>query len=242
MTVPRCRAFTVKGKPCQSLGMLDGLCPSHSPKTAEKTRASSAVLNRVLAFRRLDAAWNGEPSPALLALRDAGRAAVIRELTNEAGKPLAVLPWWEPALAAMNDPTKREIVLHLPRQSGKSQFLAVLALTELLTRPGAFILLIAAGADQATAIFARKVRRPLERLLREKGIERRHVIITRRSVEFPDLGAKLEVVPTTETTTPGRSVSLLLLDECRDIPDSVISTVVPSRPPPARRKATSTKR
>jgi hypothetical protein len=91
------------------------------------------------------------------------RLDLVPKLTGEVGQPLVVLAWWASAFRALDDPAIRELLLWLPRQSGKSQWLATAAITELLLRPGSYTLYVAAGLDQAAAVYHRKLRRPLER-------------------------------------------------------------------------------
>jgi hypothetical protein len=159
------------------------------------------------------------------------RLEVLGRLTNEAGEPLVVLPWWRDAFDALEDPAIRELILWLPRQAGKSQCVAAMVLSSLLTRPGSYSVLIAAGEAQAQAIFHRKLRRPFERWLRAEKVDKRHMLITKRSIEVLETGAKVEVLATDSGTVPGRAIgegALLVFDEGRDIPDAVFSALVPS--------------
>jgi len=155
------------------------------------------------------------------------RLELVCKLTGEVGQPLVILPWWASAFAALDDPAIRELLLWLMRQAGKSQCLSAMADTELLLRPGSYTIYIAASGDQAGAVYHRKIRRPLERLLTTLGM-RDAVRLTRRGIEIPELGSALEVLATNEATAPGRSPSLLILDEARHIPDEVYSKLAPS--------------
>jgi hypothetical protein len=156
------------------------------------------------------------------------RAELEGLLTNERGAPLQRLSWWGQAERALDDDTVLQTVVFAPRQSGKSQFLAKEAIFRLFAKPGAYVLYLCAAESQSQAVFARKIRRPLEKLLREIGVGKRAAVITRKSVELLEYGSKLEVVATSEDTTPGRSVDLLILDEGRDIGDEIYSTLLPS--------------
>jgi hypothetical protein len=73
------------------------------------------------------------------------RLELADRLTGEYGQPLEIPLWWRDAFAALDDPAIREILLWRPRQSGKSQALAALAITELLLRPGAYVVMAAAS-------------------------------------------------------------------------------------------------
>lgn len=156
------------------------------------------------------------------------RLDVAQRLTGDFSQPLTVLQWWADALTALDDPRYKALVLNLPRQSGKTQALAVAAVSELLLRPGSFTLFISASEQQAGSIYQRKIRRPLERLIQEIGMDRRRVSLTKRGLELTDFASVLEVIPTSEISAPGRSPSLILLDECRDIPDPIFEVLAPS--------------
>ncbi len=156
------------------------------------------------------------------------RRELVGKLHGEYGQRLEILPWWEAGIEALDDPNVREMILWLPRQTGKSEFVMALAKSELLTIPGSYTLFIAASEQQAGAIYHRKLRRPLERQFKAVGAERRTIKFTKRGVELPTTGAALEIVATNEFTLPGRSPTLLILDEARDIPDAVYSATAPS--------------
>ena len=158
------------------------------------------------------------------------RLELARHLTGEYGQPLVIPAWWREAFAALDDPAIRELLLWRPRQSGKSQCLAALAITEVLLRPDAYVVMAAASETQAAAIYARKIKKPLERMLRLPAANspfRKHVRITKRGIELSN-GAALEVIATNSETSPGRSPTLLLLDEARDIRDDFYGAFVPS--------------
>jgi hypothetical protein len=158
------------------------------------------------------------------------RLEIVSQLTGEYGQPLQVLPWWRGAFAALDDPAIKELLICLSRQTGKSQCLAAIAVTELLTRPGAYVVMAAASERQAQAIYSRKIKKPLEHMFRGRrpnSKRRGRLIVTKRGVELSN-GAVLEVIATNEYTSPGRSPTLLLMDEARDIPDAFYASFVPS--------------
>jgi hypothetical protein len=157
------------------------------------------------------------------------RADILAVLRNEQGEPLLVFPWWSEAFAALDDATVRALILWSPRQQGKTTFLATDAILTLLTVPNSYSIYIAAAEPQSQAIFNRKIRRPLERLLRDLEVGLRSLILTKGSVEFPELGSKLEVPATSEGTSPGRTVNgRIYFDECRDIANEVFTVLAPS--------------
>jgi hypothetical protein len=160
-------------------------------------------------------------------MRALTRGDVFGGLTNERGRPLQVLGWWVDALRALDDPAMREILLWLVRQAGKSQFLAAVAASELMTVRDSYIVFVAASAEQAQAIFARKLRKPLERLAREMRMSGA-LNFTQRGIMVPELGSALEVIATNESTVPGRTVTKLIIDEARYISDDTYAVLAPS--------------
>ncbi len=158
------------------------------------------------------------------------RLELIQRLPGEQG-PLVLLDWWRRGLIALDDPRIREIMLLLARQTGKSQFAAACAASELMCRAGSFTLLVSASEGQQRMIFERKLRQPLERLLRARsarGIQKPPILFTASGAEVPSTGAVLEVIAPHMQTAPARSPTLLILDECRYIPDEVFSVLAPS--------------
>jgi hypothetical protein len=155
------------------------------------------------------------------------RRQVIDALPGERGQRLVVLPWWADALTALDNHAIREVILLLVRQAGKSQLLMAMAITELMLVPNSYIVLVAASEAQQHALYHRKLRRPLERVLDGLG-QRKAARFTQRGVEIPCWNAALEILAPTEDTTPGRTVTLLLIDEARYIPDAVYVALAPS--------------
>ncbi len=158
------------------------------------------------------------------------RLELAARLTGEYGQPLTIPPWWGEAFGALDNPAINELLIWRPRQSGKSQLVAAMAITELLLRPGAYVVLAAASEKQAAAIYTRKIKTPLERLFRVRGgsaRRRKQINTTKRGIELAN-GAALEVIATNEGTSPGRSPTLLIIDEARDIPDDFYAAFAPS--------------
>jgi len=158
------------------------------------------------------------------------RLELAARLTGEYGQPLEIPPWWREAFQALDNPAIKELLIGCPRQAGKTQCLAAMAITELLLRPGAYVVMAAASEKQAAATYARKIKKPLERMfqLRDPGSRwRKHITATKRGIELAN-GAALEVIATNEATSPGRSPTLLIIDEARDIPDEFYVAFVPS--------------
>jgi hypothetical protein len=155
------------------------------------------------------------------------RRDVWRHLTNEKGRRLVPLSWTFDALDALDDDGVRELLVWCERQVGKTTWIYAAGISELLTRPGSYTIIIGASEGQTEATFARKLRRPLERLARELGIESA-VRFTKGGVEVPDLGSAIEILATNAATGPARTVDKLFIDEARDVPDKVFEVLAPS--------------
>ena len=129
-------------------------------------------------------------------------------------------------LSALDDPNVPLVLAVTRRQLGKSTLVAASAISELFTQ-NSYVLYVCASQAQGNAVWSRKVRGPLEKLLAEIGMEG-SAQFTAQSVTIPAFNSAMVVVSPNEATAPGRTVSLLCLDECRDIPDSVFTTLAPS--------------
>jgi len=114
-----------------------------------------------------------------------------------------------------------------PRQIGKSQAGYALAVTELF-RPGSFTQIVSASGQQVESVFQRKLRRPLERLIRTLELPSGTVRFTARTVEIPAMGSAIEIAAPNEATVPGRSPTLLVFDEGRDLSDELFATLAPA--------------
>ncbi len=166
------------------------------------------------------------------------RLEVIQRLPGEQG-PLVLLDWWRRGLIALDDPRIREIMLLLARQTGKSQFAAACAASELMCRPGSFTLLVSASEGQQRMIFERKLRRPLERLLRAwsaRGIQKPPILFTASGAEVPSTGSVLEVIAPHMQTAPARSPTLMAIAEGSS---AIQVHLKEHRPWPQRRKIAS---
>lgn len=155
-------------------------------------------------------------------------------MRNEFGEPLTIHPWWREFFAALDDERYHEYLLSIVRQTGKSQLAAVAAVSELLCCPGSYTLCVAASKDQQQAIFNRKIRQPLQRALRtvlDDGQTLQQAFgatFTQSGVTCERYGTQLEVVASNEATATGRTPSLLIVDEARDVADEVYLALAPS--------------
>jgi hypothetical protein len=156
------------------------------------------------------------------------RADITARLTGDRGQPLVPLAWWPQVDAALDDPAVRVVVLWMARQGGKTQKLMVSAIEDLLTKADSYTVFVSAGTEQAESNFKRKLRLPLVRLLRSAGLSASTMRVTKRSIENTALNSQIDVVAASEVTSPGRSVSRLIIDEARFIPDDVFAALAPS--------------
>lgn len=156
------------------------------------------------------------------------RLNLVRKIPNEFGEPMVLTPLIRDTFTAFADPAIWLLLLALSRQSGKSTLAQLLAISELLCVPHSHVLMVAAAERQARAIFERKLKGPLERALSASLRKELGATFTKNGVEMRHFGSTLEVLPANEATTTGRSVSLLLIDEARDVPDAVFTALAPS--------------
>jgi hypothetical protein len=156
------------------------------------------------------------------------RSAIEARLTGDRGQPLVPLTWWAAMDQALSDPAILITLLQLVRQAGKSTGLARRLTGDLLTVPHSASVFVSAGREQGEAIFARKFRGPIRRLLQAAELPATTVRMTKNTDECPALDSWLEVVTPSEATAPSRSVTMLALDEAKNIPDEVFAALAPS--------------
>lgn len=156
------------------------------------------------------------------------RAAVDGRLTGDRGQALQRLGWYDALDAALEDPTVHVIVVWCPRQSGKTQAAVRRMVGDLLCVPHSYSVLISASREQAEAIHSRKLRLPLQRLLTAAGLPGTTIHLTQSGAVNPAIDSAVEILSANEATIPARSVTLLLLDECKSIPDRVFAAAAPS--------------
>jgi hypothetical protein len=155
------------------------------------------------------------------------RRAVAERLTNEYGEPIVLVPWLAELLDKIDAPAFLEYLLVLIRQCGKTTGLAVIAGTELLCVPNAYVQMVSASLGQSEATFGRKFRRPLERLLRDLGLSGA-ARFSATGVEIPALGSEFRVVAPNEATGAARTPTKLFIDEAKDVSDAVYAALAPS--------------
>jgi hypothetical protein len=141
-------------------------------------------------------------------------------LLNDRGEPIRSTPLLEDMLTAFEGDFSTRVFVS-PRRAGKSTAVALLAAFELLMTPNAFTLWVSGSGDQAKDILEQKVRRPLLR----RGVK---VQDARDRLVNPELGSVVECVAPAEVSAPGRTVSLLICDEARSVPEEVYEVLRPS--------------
>jgi hypothetical protein len=156
------------------------------------------------------------------------RAAVEARLTGDRGQALQALTWYARADAALEDAARRAVILWLMRQSGKTQYAFRRAAGDLLTVPHSYTLVVSAGREQSEMLHDRKLRRPLTRLLRVAGLPASTLHLTQSGATNPALDSAVEVVSANEATAPARSVTLLIIDEAKNVSDKVFAALAPS--------------
>ncbi len=132
-----------------------------------------------------------------------------------------------PLLAALVDAledSSREVNLVCPRRAGKSSAVAQVLAHALLCRPLSFSLCVAGSADQMQDVVEQKLRRPLSLL----PSTRESLTFARDRITCPRLGSTVQVVPSSEATSPGRTVDLLVVDEARSVPEEGWEVLRPS--------------
>jgi hypothetical protein len=155
------------------------------------------------------------------------RLEIVRALPGEFGQEIVLLPWWRALVAAIEDPAVLMLLVLLIRQSGKSQAMLNNAVAEMLVRDRAHVLFVAASSDQAVTIYQRKLVGPLTTLLRKWNMADA-VTFTKRGATVEESGSVLEIVAPNEATGTGRTPTMLVVDEARDVPDEVFTAFAPS--------------
>lgn len=115
-------------------------------------------------------------------------------------------------------------LLNLKRQQGKTTTGAAYSLSELFLARNANILYLAAAEKQSARIFEAKWATPIRRnpKLASKAI------INGDEIRIEKRGNYLRFVPTSAKSVPGGSWRLIIIDEARDVRESVAAALIPS--------------
>ncbi len=113
------------------------------------------------------------------------RASIAARLTGDRSQALVPLSWWPAMDDALDDPSVRVVVVQAERQSGKTQAALKRVAADLLLVPNSYSLFVGAGGVQSETVFARKLRRPLARLLRAAGLPASTIVMTKTTAEMP---------------------------------------------------------
>lgn len=116
-------------------------------------------------------------------------------------------------------------VIVSPRRNGKSSAIALISAFELLCMPQAFVVWCSGSGDQASDIIEQKLRRPLALNPKTRDL---NIQASRNRLVNVDLGSVIEVIAPAEASAPGRTVSLLVIDEARSVPEEVYEILRPS--------------
>lgn len=144
-------------------------------------------------------------------------------LLNDRGRPVRPTTLTRDMVDAFENEDLHQALYVCPRRSGKSTGLAILASWQLLFREQSYTVWIAGTGDSASSIVGQKIATPLGRSI--AGLD---LNVSRNRIENRQIGAVLEVMAPSEIGAPGRTIDLLVLDEARHIPESVIETLMPS--------------
>ena len=159
----------------------------------------------------------------MITLRQFFESGILR---GDHGGPLESTPLLEDVIAAYDGDHHNRVIVS-PRRNGKSSAVSILAAYELLTKPGSFTVWVSGSGDQASDIVEQKLRRPLSQNadLQSFNIQ---LQASRSRLVNPELGSVCEVIAPSEVSAPGRTISLLLIDEARGVPESVVEILRPS--------------
>jgi phage terminase large subunit-like protein len=152
------------------------------------------------------------PTP-MVSLRDFARSGL---LLGDHGKPLVITPLVEQVIKAYEGDYDFRVVV-TPRRQGKSSAIALLALYELLCVPNSFVVWLSGGVQQAADIIRQKLQIPIAQSPKLSGLK----IYSRTTgrLEHPEIGSIVECFSTNTYTSQGRTISLLLIDEAKAVPD-----------------------
>ncbi len=191
--------------------MRSPLTPGPSPPEYRGRGEKSAKRQPTLRPRRQrDTLTHVNPHRSLALLLDPSLVLRAQDLTPD--------PWQRDLLLSRES----YLLLNCARQTGKSTTVAALALTRLLTKPGALVLLVAPSERQSHELF-RKVIHAYQAL----GQPIPSIKSNQSELEL-STGARLVALPGREETIRSFSgVDLLILDEASRVPDDLYRSVRP---------------
>ena len=133
--------------------------------------------------------------------------------------------WYDDIFKAVADPKVKLVLVNSIRQSGKSTLLFLIMLYHLFNRQRFQAAVIASSKDTVKSIFRQKVSDVVNRSPKLRADAR----ILNESISVPRLMSHAELYPSEAVGgLIGRSLNMLLLDECCLIPDESIAAALPS--------------
>jgi hypothetical protein len=136
---------------------------------------------------------------------------------------------WCPALEELSAIEREEIksvALVMPRRSGKSSAAAAVSFWHAMTTPHAEVVLVAATGGSIEEIFRQKlVTSLLGDRFTKAGIAAEP---TKTKIYFPSLNSSILCIAPSEANTVGKTVTLLVCDECRLISEETVRLLEPS--------------
>jgi len=133
---------------------------------------------------------------------------------------------WSPvleALSAIERPGVRRVALCCPRRSGKSTAACAAALWHALTTDNAFVLLVSATLGSISDQFRQKFGPILRGPLRDLRPD-----VSQHEVRFPENGSIVKCVSPSEAAVLGKSITMLIVDECRLVEEETVRLLEPS--------------
>lgn len=138
--------------------------------------------------------------------------------SREIGAPLEA---WQ---VAPSRSVKRTVVIVAPRQSGKSRFLAVMALWRAFRTPGTRVLIVSASEDAARRLLA-----DAKRLATASPLLAGSVVAEQAGLLTLVNGSEIRSVPASEKQVRGWSVDVLLVDEAALVSnDLLLGAAIPT--------------
>lgn len=134
-------------------------------------------------------------------------------------------PWYQEIFDAVENPFVRLVLVNCIRQSGKSTLLFLIMLYYLFNQPRFQAAAVASSKDTVKSIFRQKVSDVVARSPKLRADAK----ILNESVSVPRLMTHAELYPSESVGgLIGRSLNMLLLDECCLIEDESIAAALPS--------------
>lgn len=144
---------------------------------------------------------------------------------NDRGKHVQWCPALE-ELSRIEDPAIKSVSLCMPRRSGKSTAAAAVALWHAMTTPHAEVVLVAATGGSVEEVFRQKlITSLLADRFKKLGLA---ADPTLSRIYFPRTNSTILTICPSEANTVGKTITLLLIDECRLVEEETVRLLEPS--------------